>query len=108
MSETITALPKKFKEKWLAALRSGKYKPTDNNMLFDGTCYCPLAIGCKVIGIPDETLKGGYFPNTRLSTRIPNYFNNDKGNNAQWQGDIINMPSRKSFKQVANWIEKNL
>jgi len=101
-------LPKKFKANWLKALRSGGYKHSEENRLFDGECYCVLAVGLKVLGITDRQLEGNFLPVKRHFPTLPEYFDNDIGCVEEWQGDLINMNTKKTFKQMANWIEKNL
>jgi len=104
-------LPVKFKEKWVAALRSGKYKQdTEKGKLetVDGK-FCCLGVACKVAGVgnknnvlsqawiedsKDFKIKGVpkiLKEDTELPTRLAQM--NDAG---------------KSFKFIATWIEKNL
>ena len=103
-------LPVKFKEKWVAALRSGKYKQDKDQGLLetDDGKFCCLGVACKVAGVGNKNnvlsqawiegskdfkigvpkvLKG----NDELPTRLAQM--NDEG---------------KSFKFIATWIEKNL
>jgi hypothetical protein len=42
-------LDKDFKEKWVAALRSGEYQQA-HGTLFNGTGYCCLGVACIVLG----------------------------------------------------------
>jgi hypothetical protein len=108
-------LPKEFKEKWIAALRSGKFKQ-GSGYLQDGDEYCCLGVACRIahpkmdiqklclIGVDDfgeskikkikvpSIIKGGDTPSeNKIVSRLTKM--NDKG---------------KSFKTIANYIEKNL
>jgi len=54
-------LPKKLKDRWVKALRSGKYKQatkilckTDENETYS---YCCLGVACKLQGIPESEMK---------------------------------------------------
>ena len=55
-------LPKEFKKKWVAALRSGKYKQA-RGVLYDeyNKGYCCLGVSGKVCGYPDSELKTEFF-----------------------------------------------
>jgi hypothetical protein len=104
-------LPVKFKEKWVAALRSGKYKQDSGKYLLETPegKFCCLGVACKVAGIGNtdnrleqewiEHIEGYEFKgipkllmgNDELPKTLASM--NDSGN---------------SFKFIATWIEKNL
>lgn len=113
MKTEYPKLPKKFKEKWLTALRSGKYKQGEGDMLTKGKndTFCCLGVGCKVIGLSIKQINNNGFPTDEIN-RMPNYFAHER--NVNWQeqlaymNDGVNGIKKKSFKQIANWIEKNL
>ena len=111
LEESWPKLPVKFKEKWLAALRSGKYKQGYGSLLTDYGEYCCLGVACKVAGVSDKNLKSLGEINTKKSSlgvpkillSVPNVmkilinklvFMNDDG--------------EKSFIEIADWIDKNL
>lgn len=55
-------LPKKFKEKWLKALRSGEYKQSTGFLTeqYEGESnYCCLGVACKVAHMKDSDMKFG-------------------------------------------------
>jgi len=59
----LPKLNKKFKKKWVDALRSGKYAQTDAylyNRHVDG--YCCLGVACKVMGIDVKELSNQSYP----------------------------------------------
>lgn len=53
-------LDPEFKAKWIAALRSGKYKQ-GTQYLCNGGYYCCLGVACELEGllVDDTTIKGG-------------------------------------------------
>ena len=56
-------LPKEFAEKWMAALRSGKYKQGSGRLfLFDA--YCCIGVAGAVCGVKDRLMddKGLFSP----------------------------------------------
>ena len=57
MAKKTFILPKEFTEKWLKALRSGKYIQTSNTLINDNADeYCCLGVACKLVDIEDEYL----------------------------------------------------
>jgi hypothetical protein len=101
-------MDKQIKTKWLKALRSGRYKQTQNN-LYDGKGYCCLGVLAKVQRAPDVDLRGESFLEddravfsagiTGKSQRVLSRLNDkedDEGN-----------PAGKSFKEIADYIEKH-
>ena len=107
-------LPKVFKKKWLDALRSGKYKK-GKEMLYniDKNTYCCLGVACVISGYKKELIthgEEGYIEEFK-TPRIPNILIGSD--------DIVNTLIAKNdggksykralgFKEIANWIEKNL
>lgn len=114
MKTTYPKLPKKFKAKWLQALRSGKYDQGSSTMLKDDK-YCCLGVGCKVLNIPESEIEENGFPFKSIIKKIPKYFDNNVEGVAEWQDKLSYMNDgvlayqrAQSFKQIANWIEANL
>lgn len=101
-----------FKKKWLAALRSGKYKQGRGYLLEiddqGNKTYCCLGVACKVVRIGDQYLDSELI--TQDMVRAPKMLMSGKHVDVLTQmndggtAGII----RKNFKQIANWIEKNL
>jgi len=113
-------LTKKFKEKWIAALRSGSYEQ-GKSYLFDGEGYCCLGVACALVGVQDSLMEDrswpwylkGYLPNNfpkLLLEDITNY-NPDHPTSRQ-KTPVTKLAAMndhgRSFKYIANWIEKNL
>ena len=116
-------LPRKFAEKWLAALRSGKYKQTDGTLYNpedDG--YCCLGVACRV-EYPlsylesDSDINNGYASVIHKSPwdlkkdleKIPVELKGIVSKN-----DLVriltelNDTCMYSFNQIADWIEQNV
>ncbi len=107
-------LPIKFKEKWLAALRSGDFKKgifTLHNK--EKNTYCCLGVACR-INHKQKVLAGAFideavFKKDIDKIRVPKILKGDGDNNIVTEKlSDMNDSGKYSFKQIANWIEKNL
>jgi hypothetical protein len=123
MKYNFKKLPKKFKEKWIAALRSGEYKQGDG-MLYDSASnsYCCLGVAGVILGIPESSMEARASIYEELSRRTPKALltiDNRVGENltqdylmANNDGTFCHAMNRaykrKTFKQIANLIEKYL
>lgn len=90
-------MTKKVKTTWLKALRSGKYKQGEGFLKFNNE-YCCLGVaracGLGVKKSEEQLLTDDFLPqHTQTALACMNDGTNE---------------SKKSFKQIANWIEKNL
>jgi hypothetical protein len=91
-------ITKKQKKLWLAALRSGKYKQGFGDFRGDGiNTYIPVNTYCA-LGLLQRVCKKGkdHYP--------------ESGVDIEEFTTIVYMNDNefKSFKQIANWIEKNI
>lgn len=110
-------LPKKFKEKWVAALRSGKYKQARKKMYGEGT-YCCLAVAGSICGIPDKVLANKGFLSSngidpKILSKLPKCIigascENELVNKLVSHNDGLNGKTKKSFKWIASYIERYL
>ena len=109
--QTYPKLPAEFKKKWVAALRSGEYK--QGMGLLKGEdwnggpfSYCCLGVACEVAGC--KNIDGPFIrkgAGIRGITKLPKILIGDDG----LPDKLAKMNDfGKSFKQIANWIEKNL
>jgi len=114
MKKTIyPKLPKRFKEKWLIALRSGEYNK-GRYSLSRNKEYCCLGVACHIQGVSDERMVGmAGIPEHDFPKSIPRVLK--CGNEEKAVGKLMNLNDdvgrngrTLSFKQIANWIEKNL
>ena len=95
-----------MKAKWLEALRSGDYKQGRNALKQDG-CFCCLGVLCDIID-PNGWNEYGHFDGDRnyLSSGVK-----ETVGMTPWEVSQVadmNDCERKSFTEIADWIEKNL
>lgn len=112
-------LPKGFKTKWIKALRSGEYKQ-GNFILHHADQYCCLGVACSIygyngiqmgehqyiedifIGIP-EIITGN------ISNMVVSMLTSmNDGHDATIKDQQFTFNKKRSFKQIANFIEKYL
>ena len=103
-------LPKAFKIKWLKALRSGDYLQSTHFLQTDAG-YCCLGVACR-IEHPKMKLKGlKVIKGSKF--HVPNILKGDDADSLNSYNIIVDKlasmnDAGKSFKQIANYIEKNL
>ncbi len=113
-----TKLNKKFKRKWVNALRSGKYKQGDS-YLFDSTnnTHCCLGVACAISNITKEQIEFVNFIDSdivRFNAETLNASDKAALNALSKDQDLqdklanFNDGHKLSFKWIASWIEKNL
>lgn len=101
----------KFRTKWLKALRSGRYKQGRLQLLDNKqNTYCCLGVAAKVCRIPNQDLLGRLQPDdlkTIPKVMIGPIIGKDK-NPTFFCYDLmdLNDTEGKSFKEIANFIEK--
>jgi len=103
-------LPKVFKQQWISALISGEYKQTEGT-LKDEHGYCCLGVACSVMKYHDRVISKHNSISLKYD-RIPLslrgcWEDNLLVSHLVDMNDGINQ-SKKSFKQIANFIEKHL
>jgi hypothetical protein len=96
-----------LKKRWVAALRSGEFKQ-GRGLLRDGDQYCCLGVLCSVAGIPisedgsdaltDDGKSGAYAPIRDVLGEKASPFDLA----------MMNDMDRKSFAQIADYIEEHL
>jgi hypothetical protein len=94
-----------WKRKWLKALRSGKYEQAKGSLKKDGG-YCCLGVLRDVIN-PNSRAGDEYLCKTHsLLVGLPH---EGSSNEVGTQYDLAAMnDAGKSFKEIANYIEKRL
>lgn len=113
MKTEFKKLPKKFKAKWIKALRSGDYEQGRNALYKDGK-FCCIGVECHLHGVSKEKLAANYCGGgTKLSfVIIPDYMDVISKTVFGFRSAsrcLIDMnDSGKSFDEIANWIENNL
>ena len=97
-------LPKKFREKWLKALRSGEYKQIEGE-LHNSSGFCCMGVAGVICGLLEEDLYGvGRLDAgvTDIDDIPSNILSTDFAEECMRKND-----NGKSFKEIANYIEKN-
>lgn len=119
-------LEKSFKNRLVTALRSGKYKQTQQ-ALYDATDggFCCLGVMCSLKGLSKKKMEGVGFPqdlpdfNTvfNVDPAHKDYFNQDGGYSDSWKvpyrGRLrplneLNDLEELTFKQIANIIDRSV
>lgn len=122
MAYNFTKLPKRLKTKWVKALRSGEYKQATGALYDpDQEGYCCFGVLGKLIGKSDEEMAhqgnldhlgdvegipSQFIPNVEEECPLVDklvLFNDGKYNDKTEKTE-----GGKSFKYIANWIEKYL
>jgi hypothetical protein len=106
-------LPKKFAEKWIKALRGGKYQQATGSLIDERNHYCCLGVAGCIIGIDKENLRlqslskltHAKFPAYGGKVAFDVLANNNDLQNALIQ---LNDGERKNFSEIANWLEQNV
>lgn len=115
MKAKYKKLPKRFKTKWLKALRSGEYKQGHYFLVSTPTYeekekkYCCLGVACNMLGAfkKNSTRRYNYIPARMMkSYKVPKQLIGD--NPLTNKLATMNDSNGYSFKRIANWIEKNL
>lgn len=118
-------LPKKFKDKWIKALRSGNYKQGNGFLLEldgddDNKEFCCLGVACIVSGIEDsfilnQTLINKYIINYKEKfIKVPKLLHgsseigNSDFNIVVKKLTCMNDSGKWSFNRLATYIEKYL
>lgn len=111
-------LPKRFKRKWLEALRGGEYKKGKANLLQyndEGDKeYCCLGVACAIVGIPDKKilLDGtiNFSRKSKYRALIPKAILGLVADNPVVNKlvDMNDSGKTRGFGRIAIWIEKNL
>jgi len=108
-------LPKELKKKWVDALRSGLFTQGNGRLENADGSLCCLGVICKVahpkIGSLRKfttiyTEKGSLEKKLR---NIPSILKGDENDNALVEKLVdFNDTKGKSFRQIADWIDRNL
>lgn len=103
-------LPKTFKKKWIAALRSGQYKQGECSLHRDNA-FCCLGVAAVICGASIKSIDGKVDLkdlNFDLDIKIPHLLNHDIGE-SELVDKLINFnDTGKSFNWIASYIERYL
>lgn len=98
-----------FKDKWIAALRSGDYKQCKMN-LYDGVGFCCIGVAGKVCGMSEAELynQEWIWDGMAGSRRVPSIIvGSDSDSNTIECLSSMN-DAGTSFNTIADWIEENM
>lgn len=113
-------LPKVFKEKWLKALRSCKYKQGTNGLRSADNRFCCLGVACDIYRPKTwiENENECCFMTSNLTSYYPDDWDLPKkvGDvlSQEYNGEVIGHALAKmndsgmKFYQIARWIERHL
>lgn len=102
-----------LKARWVAALRSGKYKQGYGALRPTEDTYCCLGVLCDIYA-PDGWVMGAgepyAFGRYEDTSYLPPTLSLDPGRSRRRQGQLtlMNDEKRRSFTEIADWIEENL
>lgn len=104
-------LPIEFKEKWISALINGDYKQGRYKMINHYNEYCCLAVACSVLEITSKGLcivESQGFTKEELN-KIPKIIIGNVDENSIIATLVdMNDNKRKSFTEIAHYINENL
>jgi hypothetical protein len=113
MKKEWAKLKKKVKTKWVNALRSGKYRQGKGHLCeFNSKGrlrHCCLGVLGNIVGVDNESMNGWSMPSDIAWEGIfTKAFKKDSVGNISFNHLARLNDNKKSFKYIANWIEKNL
>lgn len=105
---TEEKLPKKFKNKWVKALKSSKYLQS-SGALFNGEGYCCLGVAAIVCDYKNEEVEGLGWLSADRFPRTPSILQSDRISENPLAQKLANFnDDGKSFKWIASYIERYL
>jgi hypothetical protein len=98
-----------IKQKWVAALRSGKYSQT-RETLQDENGFCCLGVLCEVMKLPKPIPYIYTFRGKHLEKDLTHDFRDSVGLSYTAEGELIELNDKEhySFAEIAEYIEENL
>lgn len=100
-------LPKKFKDKWVNALRSGEYKQTDG-ILFGDCGYCAIGVALHSVGkiSNDDLFNQAVVTECMIDDyNLPFIYEDDQILDEVTE---LNDNAGYTFDEIAEWIESNI
>ncbi len=100
-------MTQELKDKWVAALRSGKYQQGTIHLQHDNR-FCCLGVLCEVAEVPCEVVNGIAFYSGANASLLPYDMEMVCGRDMQEQLAIFNDVYKLTFPQIAAWIDANV
>lgn len=105
-------MDEEIKAKWVAALRSGKYKQGSLRLkrnLSSGTQHCCLGVLCEVLEMPESFREGKYYfkSETDFSSAYNVHYSVLRPS-TQNILTALNDEQGKTFNEIADYIEETL
>lgn len=112
MKKTKEKLPKRFKDRWVKMLRSGKYHQGQyrlrrNEDDCEVNSYCCLGVACLAAGYRPEDI-GGNCIYKDMYPKTPKILHFEQNNRITNKLIEFNDSGKWSFKKIATYIEKYL
>jgi hypothetical protein len=100
---------KTIKKKWVAALRSGKYKQGTGRLYQEKkNAFCCLGVLCRVEGMSLKSIRRRYLlPDEVIQTTEVDKISQDVLSRMN-DGLGEQHTGKKTFKTIANWIQRHL
>ena len=98
------------KQQWIEALRGGEYKQGRGVLRSKEDEYCCLGVLCDLMGVRWQDRGGSCLMADGYTMSLPNYARMKSGVNDKDEGVLqrLNDRERKTFPEIANYIEENL
>lgn len=99
----------KIKKLWLKALRSGRYRQGRGQLVNSRNEYCCLGVLCKVVGAVKNSHFDFEYGDDRGFGFLPNRLRRELHITKRQEDTLSGKNDRgKSFKEIADYIEKKL
>lgn len=102
-------MPKKFRTRWLKALRSRRYKQVDSCLQNEEGRNCCLGVAGRILRVPKDELLANVMPGAlpdKESAKFPICLVKS-GKSTKFANRLASMnDEHKSFKEIADYIEK--
>lgn len=101
-------MTKTMKKKWIAALRSGKYKQGKEKLYVKGS-YCCLGVLCRINGLTPAQIIKIKDMSGNINSLLSDYLLKKYGLTSLKQHILANMNDKNmGFAHIAGYIENNL
>ena len=98
-----------IKAEWVEALRSGSYQQGEGVLRREDNAYCCLGVLCDVLGVQWQD-RGYYWTARGCEVDLPDDIREEARirRREEWRLQQLNDTERKTFEEIANYIEAEL